>query len=402
MLIKKFNNKRLQEALIFRGLRISDLSNKTGINKQSLSNYINEANIPSYENIKKIARELDFPSEFFMTEDTNIVNTDNIFFRSLSTATKLEQRSQKIKMEYVAKVHNILLNYVELPSLNLPKITNNLDINFFEQDLDGFVDEIEKVAQYVRKEWNLGDGPIDNLQYILESNGIIITSVKSANNDIDAFSQKIRMDNDNIFIIALVLGESPIERLRFDMGHELGHLLLHSSNTNDDEYDKDKFNFIEKAANMFASAFLLPKESFINDIKQYSKDIDYYIYLKKKWRVSMQAMIFRARQLKIITGNQFAYMMRQISKKGWRKHEPNDVPGKINDTIFQGILDKLFQGEYLSSHDFRMVLARNGIFLSDKDLIELLGLKENILEPEPVSLDYAEIESNVIPFNIKN
>ena len=40
----------------------------------------------------------------------------------------------------------------------------------------------------------------------------------------------------------------------------------------------------------------------------------------------MQAMIYRAHQLKAITDNQYQYMMRQVSKKGWRTNEPGDTP----------------------------------------------------------------------------
>ena len=50
-------------------------------------------------------------------------------------------------------------------------------------------------------------------------------------------------------------------------------------------------------------------------VSAYPTAIDYYRELKKKWKVSMQAMMYRSRQMGIITANQFQYMMRQISKK---------------------------------------------------------------------------------------
>lgn len=78
-----------------------------------------------------------------------------------------------------------------------------------------------------------------------------------------------------------------------------------------EDLPKDLFSAGEKQANMFASALLLPKDPFCRDIAPYATDIDYYKHLKKKWRVSMQAMMYRARQLDVISGNQFSYMMRQ-------------------------------------------------------------------------------------------
>ena len=57
----------------------------------------------------------------------------------------------------------------------------------------------------------------------------------------------------------------------------------------------------------------------------------------------MQAMIYRVHQLKAITDNQYQYMMRQVSEKGWRTNEPGDTPYYFNENIFQGAIDVLFR-----------------------------------------------------------
>ena len=66
----------------------------------------------------------------------------------------------------------------------------------------------------------------------------------------------------------------------------------------------------------------------------------------------MQAMIYRAHQLKAITDNQYQYMMRQVSKKGWRTNEPGDTPYYFNENIFQGAIDVLFEADYLNPNTF--------------------------------------------------
>lgn len=384
---------------------MTELANRTDISKQSLSNYANESNVPPYENVIKIAQILEFPPDYFMVDDLCTTATDNIYFRSQATTTKTAQRAQSVKMEYVAKMYDVLLDYVELPPLTLPKVDFKQNDDLAYTDLPEMFEQIEGVADQVRKQWDLGTGPIDNLQYVLESHGIIVTSSKYVNTEIDAFSQKVRLgvgrDQGFVYIIALALGEKPIERLRFDMAHELGHILMHPWDESNEELDKDSFNAREKQANMFASALLLPRRSFTRDIMAYATEIDYYRHLKRKWRISMQAMMYRARQLNIITGNQFSYMMRQVSKNGWRKKEPGDVPGNLNSTIFQGALDILFEDGYLDSHELRMQFAKYGIILSDKDLTDLMGLKEGTLVPEPEETIKLEPESKIIPFNIR-
>lgn len=396
---RKFNGDRLKEALQFREMRLTELANKTEISKQSLSNYANESNIPPYENVIMIADALDFSTDYFMVEDLCTTVTDNIYFRSQATATKTAQRAQAVKMEYVAKIYDVLTDYVELPALNLPKVSFEQNDDLFEVDSPEMMQQIEEAANQVRIQWKLGNGPIDNLQYVLESNGIIVTSTRNATAEIDAFSQKVRLgkglEQGYVYVIALALGEKPIERLRFDMAHELGHILLHPWEESNEDLDKDAFNAREKQANMFASALLLPKSSFTRDVLPYATEINYYKHLKNKWRVSMQAMMYRARQLEIISGNQFSYMMRQVSQNGWRKKEPGDVPGELNSTIFQSTLDILFEGAYLDSHELRVRLAQAGIYLPDKDLSDILGLKEGTIEPELVP------ESKVLQLNIK-
>lgn len=402
---RKFNGARLKEALQFRGMKMTELANQTEISKQSLSNYANELNVPSYENVIKIAHALEFPPDFFMVEDLCITATDNTYFRSQAAATKTAQRAQAIKMEYVAKMYDVLLDYVEFPPLTLPKVNFEQNDDLAAVDSLEMFEQIEEMANQVRQQWELGTGPIDNFQYVLESHGIIVTSSKYVDSEIDAFSQKVRLgkgrEQGYVFIIALALGEKPIERLRFDMAHELAHILMHPWEEPNEDLDKDSFNAREKQANMFASALLLPKRAFTRDIMAYATEIDYYRHLKKKWRVSMQAMMYRARQLGIITGNQFSYMMRQVSKNGWRKHEPGDAPGSLNSTIFQGALDILFEDGYLDSHDLRVQFGKYGIILSDKDLNDLMGLKNGTLVPEPSDTIQIEPEGKVIQFNIK-
>lgn len=384
---------------------MTELADKSGIKKQSLSNYANGVNLPPYENVIKIAEILGFPTDYFMVEDLCTTATDNIYFRSQAAATKTAQRAQAIKMEYVAKMYDVILDYVELPQLDLPKVEfeQNDDLNYTNSP-EMFA-KIEKVAEQVRKQWNLGIGPIDNFQYVLESHGIIVTSSRNVAAEIDAFSQRVWLGKGRkqgyVFIIALALGEKPIERLRFDMAHELGHVLLHPWEDSNEDLDKGSFKARENQANMFASALLLPERAFTRDIVAYATEIDYYRHLKKKWRVSMQAMMYRARQLGIITGNQFSYMMRQVSKNGWRRHEPGDAPGDLNSTIFQGALDILFEGGYLDSHDLRVQFAKYGIILSDKDLSDLMGLREGTIVPEPTETIKIEPEAKVIQFNIK-
>lgn len=377
---KEFRGERLKNARLFRGKTLTDLSSLTDISKQSLSLYENNKNKPDYPKIELIASALNFPPEFFLQEDICKTTTEVTYFRSLSSATKMNRTSQSLKLEYVAKIYEVLSDYIDFPVLNLPEVDFiGSDDEFDDEKMELMFQEIEIIAQKVRKLWGLGDNPIRNFQFVLEQNGIIVTGFDTKENRIDAFSQHTELNNYDVFFICVDQGSKPEGRIRFDLAHELGHILLHPWSENLDLISKDEFKVREKQANMFASAFLLPESSFGKDVQAYPTDLKYYEWLKKKWKSSIQSMVYRSYQLKIISNNQFQYMMRQISKNGWRQKEPGDKPFYLNANIFQGAIDLLKEEHILSSESLLRLLRRYSITMYPNDIEDLLSLKKGTL-----------------------
>lgn len=390
---RKFNGERLRNARIYNGISLTELAEKADIKKQSISLYENGKNTPDYEKVWILARILGFPYDYFFQEDKVKAFTETTYFRSQATATKKDRAAQSIKLEYVAQMYESLWNYIEFPVYKNPQI----DFIGYDDPLDcesqEAIDEMEVAANKVRECWKIPSGPIKDLQYILEQNGILVTGFSTNEDKIDAFSQRTIVDCAEVFLIAVALGSRPECRLRFDMAHELGHIVLHPWSEDIESLSKEEFKARERQANMFASAFLLPRDSFSKDVSQYPTDLKFYLFLKKKWKVSVQAMMYRARQLDIISANQYQYMMRQISKNGWRTKEPDDVPGVLNESIFQGAIDLLFDNKILTPKSLLSDFKRHGVALYPEMIEELLHLKEGTLK----------VEDKVIPlFRIKN
>ena len=109
-------------------------------------------------------------------------------------------------------------------------------------------EEIEKLALSVRDEWNLGLGPIENMVALVEWHGVIPVEVEGHSNDLDAFSTWA----DGRPLIFLSIDKASASRRRYDVAHELGHLLMHGECLAGDKV-------IEREADAFAGAFLLPK-----------------------------------------------------------------------------------------------------------------------------------------------
>jgi Zn-dependent peptidase ImmA (M78 family) len=109
--------------------------------------------------------------------------------------------------------------------------------------------------------------------------------------------------------------DGPSDRVRMSTAHELGHLVLHrhfSSGTQE----------METQAYRFAAELLLPATDIVGDLQSERLNLFRLAGLKQKWKVSMQALARRARDLQVISGRQYTYLMRQMSARGWRTEEP--------------------------------------------------------------------------------
>lgn len=392
---KGFNGERLKCARLLNGLTLTELAEKTNISKQSISLYENNRNIPDYERVYEIAKVLGVPYEFFFQEEKFKISTETTYFRSLVSTTKKERISQKIKLEFVARMYEVFWKYIEFNTFNVPSIQYDGFEDILDAESEQAILEIETIANMIREYWQIGEGPIDDLQYVLETNGIIITEFSCTTDKIDACSQRTIIEENEIYLIAVVIGKQSESRIRFDMAHELGHILLHPWSEDLESISKEEFKVREKQANMFASAFLLPKDTFGKEIAQYPTDLNYYIYLKEKWKVSIQAMIYRTHQLKIITTNQYQYLMRQISKKGWKIDEPGDTPFYPNESIFQGAVDLLFDNKILTPKTLMEEFRKNGISLYNTTIEELLHLREGTLKYEEKIIPLVKLKKDI-------
>ena len=54
---------------------------------------------------------------------------------------------------------------------------------------------------------------------------------------------------------------------------------------------REEFKAKEKEANEFAAAFLMPETSFAADVELDPQNLDYYKQIKRKWIVSIAAML---------------------------------------------------------------------------------------------------------------
>lgn len=364
----KFNGNKLKDARIYRGISTLELADKINVSKQAISQFENSKSMPSLNNLLELSKVLNFPTSYFFEVNEKKLEVGNTYFRALVSANKKDRLSQINKTKKIALLYDFISEYLELPQLNLIENSINNNLN------------IEEMALKLREKWNIGLNPINNIVNLMEKNGIIVSAFNTENDDIDAFSQLSYDTDKKYFCVVLGNNKYSATRRQFNAAHELGHILLHDWNNDDiEEISKDEFRKKEEEANQFAAEFLLPKEPFLKDLL-YEKNLDFYVELKRKWKVSISAMVMRAYQLKKLNANQYQYLMRQISQRGWRKKEPLDDVIKLEQpTLFRKSIQIILENNIFSIDSLMDELSNNGLGLEKSELEELLNLEKNTL-----------------------
>ena len=181
-------------------------------------------------------------------------------------------------------------------------------------------------------------------------------------------------------------------RSNFDAAHELGHILLHDWNIDLEELSREEFKQQEREANYFAAAFLLPKNAFLRDVSLYPRELKYYIELKKKWKVSISAMLIRANRLGVITDNQYQYLMKQMAINNWRKREPLDnILIKPEPVLLNKSIEILLQNNIFNAKEFMEELAENKLSMKPEEVEILLNLDKGTLFVEEEKESIASI-----------
>lgn len=321
----------------------------------------------------KLSDKLNLPLEFFMKENSELDSNDNIaiFFRSLrSTSNKLKDSlSQNIL--FIEEIYNYFSMFIDYPKFDVKDIKNSCKTKYKLGVSDEYIEEI---SLKIRKLLGLGEEPIENLTRVLEENGVVVTRIELNTHNVDAFSTVMP---NGVPIIILGSDKKSAVRSRMDLAHELGHIILHSDIEKEEVLKNNKI--IEDEAKRFASAFLLPDKQFSDDI--YNINLDNYIYLKRKWKVSIAGMIVRSHQLDLITDDQYLYLFKRISAKKWRIVEPlDDVIEFEKPSLLKESIDLLLENNIVSVDELVKDLA-----FSRKEIESLCYLEANYLGEDEVN-----------------
>lgn len=297
-----FNPPMLTLAREAAGLTQAAIAQHSQVSQSLMSKIENGFEVPSQEFLSRSAEICAVPVKFFDQEDSMPSDTVfDIFHKKRLTLPqkplkKANANVQKLRMEI-----GRLLRSIDVPA---PHPFPALSLDAYESPAE--------IALLTRATWRTPNGPFPNLVQAIESTGTPVILTDLGHEKLRAMSVA-GVKGDNAHIIALN-SRLPASAQRFALAHEVGHLVMHDGVSTPD---------MEKEADDFASALLMPA----SDISPQLRNVKFRDLgeLKRRWRVSLAALIYRAHSLGLITERHYRTLNMDLNTlPNGRKREPGE------------------------------------------------------------------------------
>jgi Zn-dependent peptidase ImmA (M78 family)/transcriptional regulator with XRE-family HTH domain len=364
-----FIAQRLTEAREARGYAQTALSELTGIKSQSISHYEQGRQSPSPEALVLLCEKLDVPERYFLRPMPDH-SMRGIFFRSLRPQTRAIRIKAERRLSWMKEIAAYLRRQVDLPAPSLP----DYPIRAVTPCI-----EIDRIAGTCREHFRLGYGPISGITVLAENLGCIISRGFSDGESEDACSHE---GGGTPYI--LLGGNVCPNRMRFDIAHELGHLVMHRAQ-DAETADHDTHRTLEQQADRFARAFLLPAQTFGREV--WAPTIDALLSLRKQWNCPIGAMVTRCGEIGAFDTDQVRRASANLVRRGWKSGEPQEDSGpRETPQLLARCIRLLIEGGVTDRHTMLADLS-----LSPFDIENLAGLPRHY---------FSEIEMPM-PFHLK-
>ena len=334
-----FNAGRFSLARRRRGMTKKTLASEVGVSERSISAYEAGDQEPERVTLLRISEALGFPEAFFFGDEPEILSPGIASFRSLSKMSA-RQRDTALGAGSIA----LMLNEWIEGRFNLPAVDvldlgreraaiapkGGLSDGGVSYPSDSGAGSPEAAASTLRSHWGLGEMPVKNMIKLLEAKGVRVYSLAIDAKEVDAFSM---WHGGRPFMVLNTFKSA--EHCRFDAAHELGHLVMH-------KHGSPQGPDIEREANAFASAFLMPKASVLAKAPR-QVTLPGLISLKKYWAVSVAALNYRLHALGLTSEWTYRTLCIQLASEGYRTQEPDGAPHErslLLEKVFGALKDE--------------------------------------------------------------
>ncbi len=300
-----------------RGLTQSAVASRMNVSQARLSKVESGLAVPDHELVVGLSAVLGYPEGFFFQPDKVLgPGTSEFFHRKRKTlSAKLLRKVHagiNIRIMHVSR----LLRSVDIGEDHIPRM---------DPDEYGSADE---VARAVRAAWQMPAGPVPNVVEAIENAGGIVVKCDFGTPLIDALSRDIP-GLPRMFFVNSVL---PPDRQRLTLAHELGHAVMHQ--VPHPEMEDQAFGF--------GAEFLMPASDIRRQLDRV--DLARLADLKPYWKISMAALLMRARELGKVSPRMERHLWMQMGQSGLRTREP-DMGIEVEEPRLLSEIVSLYQNE---------------------------------------------------------
>lgn len=307
------NVERIKLARESRGYSQSSLSKEMKSASQVLLSKIEKglANVTD-DVLNELCSVLDYPKDFFYKKH-DVYPLKHFYFRKNLGTSMIKAKLLESQINIISGNICDLLDAVEI----------EIDLPYTDLYKTGL--SPEQMAQRVREHFNLPKGPIKDIVKVVEQQGIIIHLYDF---NVDLKISGVSFITPTGVPVMILNKNQPASRMVFTIAHELGHILMHFKGGIISE-ERD----VENEADKFASNFLMPNDEIKSSL--YYLNDEKLGDLKRYWRVSIQALLFKARALGNLNPDQYRRWVTKINYYGWRKLEPLEFQNSEPRLLFK-------------------------------------------------------------------
>ena len=348
-------DRRLKQLRLARGYTLEELAAKTGgiVTKQALSKYERGKIRPSIVVLNKIAEALGTRAANLYKESD--INIEIIAFRKVS---RLPKKALARIASCVSSALEERLQLQELAGITFSGLPEGQTAGRsstsprlpIQSMTVRNLDDVEAAAETLRLNWNLGLDEISSMTETLENHSVHIIEIDTPHK-LDGVAAIARIGKNKVKAAAVANKTGvPGERQRLNLAHELGHLVLNVPENMDEE----------KAAFRFGAAFLAPSEMIFKEVGKNRAFIlpEELLMLKRRFGLSIAALLYRFRDLNIISETYYRNWCIEISKLGWKQREPNEIDSERSNWVRKVVLRGLSEG-ILSVEEARRFLGES-------------------------------------------
>lgn len=299
---------RLKLARELRGLTRAELAVALDKSAAAVGQYEAAVIQPQRRAWRTLATALSLPPAFFRLPDAPVL--PSAFFRPDRTVPQVAYRRSAAIAGLLGELYGQLRPAGSDQKADIPRVRLSV----------GTPAELELVAEGIRVAWDLGNHPIDDLTALLEQRHIIVASVNDKPAPTGSFSTWI---GDTPWLFSAASAASPAQT-RLDTAHELGHLVMHTSQ---DIGTADA----ERQADSFALAFLMPRRAFEFASPRITDPA--LAELKRVWGVPMAALVKRGYDLELISEASYRRSHARLNRAAYRAKEPGELTPERPQTL---------------------------------------------------------------------